>query len=166
MCALFILWRANTGEGWVPVLDSANLAFHEAGHPLFGLLADRLAVYGGTLMQLVFPTATAIHFWRRQETLSFAFCALWLAQNCMNIARYMADARAMELPLVGGLDPEDSHDWRLILTRWNVLRFDTVLAGSLRALAVMAVVALAVWLVFRWREDRAANRRENRRDFR
>ena len=25
--------------GWIPILDSANLAFHEAGHPLFGLLS-------------------------------------------------------------------------------------------------------------------------------
>jgi hypothetical protein len=41
--------------GWIPILDSANLAFHEAGHPLFGLLSARLSVYGGTLMQLLIP---------------------------------------------------------------------------------------------------------------
>jgi hypothetical protein len=32
-------------SGWVPLLDSANLALHEAGHPLVGLLSSRLEVY-------------------------------------------------------------------------------------------------------------------------
>ena len=36
--ALYCAWFANTGEGWVHVLDGANLAFHEAGHPIFGML--------------------------------------------------------------------------------------------------------------------------------
>ena len=51
----FILWmlaEATFGNRWVPILDSANLAFHEAGHPLVGILSSRLAVYGGTLFQL------------------------------------------------------------------------------------------------------------------
>lgn len=154
LCALFILWRSFTGQNWVPLLDSANLAMHEAGHPLFGMLSERLAVYGGTLMQLVFPLATTIHFLRRRETLSTAFCALWLAQNLLNIGRYMADARAMELPLVGGLDPEESHDWRIILMRWGLLQQDTLLAGVLRGGAALAIVGLVAWVALRWWRDR------------
>ena len=45
----FILWmllQASTGDHWVPILDSANLAFHEAGHPLIGMFSARLMVYG------------------------------------------------------------------------------------------------------------------------
>lgn len=156
VCAVAVLIAANTGQQWVPIIDSANLAFHEFGHPFFGLFSDRLAVYGGTLAQLAFPVATTVHFLRRRETLSTAFCALWLAQNLMNVARYMADARAMELPLVGGLDPEDSHDWRLILMRWGLLQWDTTLAAGLRFAAVASVVGLGVWLARRWRDDRAA----------
>ncbi len=156
VCAAWILYRAQTGQQWVPIIDSANLAFHEFGHPFFGLFSDRLAVYGGTLAQLAFPLATTVHFVRRRETLSTAFCALWLAQNLMNIARYMADARALELPLVGGLDPEESHDWRLIFLRWGLLRWDTTLAAGLRVMAVAGVVGLGLWLARRWRDDRAA----------
>jgi hypothetical protein len=50
-----ISWLANGEHRWVPILDTANLAFHEAGHPLFGLASSRLTVYGGTLGQLAFP---------------------------------------------------------------------------------------------------------------
>ena len=57
---LFVLWlmvRASTGDRFVPIVDHANLAFHEAGHLLVGLVSDRLSVYGGTFGQLVFPLA-------------------------------------------------------------------------------------------------------------
>jgi hypothetical protein len=137
--------------GWVPVLDSANLAFHEAGHPLFGLLHERLAVYGGTLMQLLLPGAAAFESWREGKLAAFYFCQIWLAENLLNIARYMADARAHELPLVGGLDPEYSHDWTEILTRWNLLEQETTLALLLRIFAV----ALMLWtLRAAWRTHR------------
>jgi len=40
-------------------------------------------------------------FARRRETLSFGLCGIWLGENLLNVARYMADARAQwrrELP--------------------------------------------------------------------
>ncbi len=127
--------------GWVPILDSANLAFHEAGHPLFGLLSARLAVYGGTLMQLLMPAACAWEFYRQRQLWGFYVCLIWIAENGLNIARYMADARAHELPLVGGVDPEDFHDWTEILSRWGLLNQETTLAFLVR----MGAVALMVW---------------------
>lgn len=155
-CALVVLWLGATGERWVPLLDSANLAFHEAGHPLCGVLYEPLGVYGGTLFQLAFPLATLAHFLRRGETLSTAFAGLWVAQNLLNVSRYMADARAMALPLVGGLDPLDHHDWRLILIRWGLLAWDTRLAGLLEGAAILAIVALVGWVGLRARRDRSA----------
>ena len=35
---LFTGLLLKSEPGFVPILDSANLVFHEAGHPLFGLL--------------------------------------------------------------------------------------------------------------------------------
>ncbi|MBK8064480.1 MAG: hypothetical protein IPK29_10810 [Betaproteobacteria bacterium] len=151
---LYVLWFSHTGERWVPLLDGANLAFHEAGHPLFGLLGERLAVYGGTVGQLVFPTAALVAFWQRREAVSWAVCAVWLAGNLFNIARYMADARAKLLPLVGGLDPEYSHDWDIILRRWGLLNLDTTLALALRLAGWALALAVAWWLLRRWMAGR------------
>lgn len=143
-----VLLACQAAWGWVPFLDSANLAFHEAGHPLFGMLfGDTLMVYGGTLMQLLIPAACAFEM-RRQEQFNGAyFCVIWLAENLLNVARYMADARAHELPLVGGLDPEYAHDWTHILNNWGALQLDTTLAGIVRVLAValMGAALLAAW---------------------
>ncbi|MEO8158732.1 MAG: hypothetical protein ABI648_13120 [Betaproteobacteria bacterium] len=148
-----VSYLANTGQKWVYVLDSANLVFHEAGHPLFGLLlGERITVYGGTLGQLVFPIVATISFWWRRETLSFALCAAWLCENFWNISRYMADAREQVLPLVGN----GEHDWSEIFSRWHVLQRDTGIAGFVTLLAWIGVSVAWGWLSWRWWQDREA----------
>jgi hypothetical protein len=63
----------------------------------------------------------------------------------------MGDARAMQLPLIGGLDPELYHDWREIFSRWGMLELDTAWAGLNRLIAWSGGLALCWWLVRRWR---------------
>ena len=138
-----IIWLGNTGERWVWILDSANLAFHEAGHPLFGLFSNRLMVYGGTLGQLVFPIVATISFWARREALACSLGAVWLCENLWNVARYMADARAQELPLVGG----GEHDWTEIFSRWGALNQDTAIAGVVRLIGWLGLLWACGWLV-------------------
>ena len=145
LAALLILWLANSDPHWVYLLDSANLAFHEAGHPLFSLLSDRLTVYGGTLGQLMFPLAAGISFYRQRTTTSVAFAVLWLGENLFNIAVYMADARTQILPLVGN----GEHDWTEIFSRWGVLNWDTNIAGVLRLTGWLLVIAAGLWLGYR-----------------
>lgn len=146
--AICLGFHAFSEDGWVPLLDSANLALHEAGHPLVGLFSERAAVYGGTLFQLLFPLAAAWHFRRQQNAAGFAAALVWLGENLLNIARYMADARDQLLPLVGGGD----HDWTEIFLRWGVLRGDTRIANFTRLLAVLLIAAALIWLWRRWRE--------------
>lgn len=136
---------------FVPVLDHVNLAFHEAGHFLFRLLGERMSLYGGTLMQFVFPAATTWHFLQRGQTLSAAFCAAWFCENLRYMALYMADARAQQLPLVGG----GEHDWFNIFSRWGLLESDTRIAAFFVFLcwAGIAAVWLAVWRLRRDADD-------------
>lgn len=147
--AIVTIAVAISDDGWVPILDSANLVFHEAGHPIFGLFGETLALYGGTLGQLAFPVATIITFRRQQHTLGLALAWIWLFQNFFNIARYMADARAQELPLVGGGD----HDWTNILSRWGALSSDTSLAGGLEVLAWIGLFCVWGWSLRRWQQS-------------
>jgi hypothetical protein len=137
-------------DGWFPLLDSANLAVHEAGHPLASIFSSRATVYGGTLFQLVFPLATAWHFYRNTNASGIAASLVWLGENLFNIARYMADARTRLLPLVGNGD----HDWAEIFSRWGVLHLDSRIAGVTRGIGVILVVGAIVWLYRRWQTDR------------
>ena len=146
---LFLLLMLSCESGFVFLLDHANLLFHEAGHPAVGLFSSRLEPYGGTLGQLVFPCVLAVAFWRKGQPLGFAAACIWFFENWFNIARYLADARAMELPLVGGGD----HDWNTILTRWGLLQYDTRIAAVLRLAAWLGIAATCAWVAWRaWRQ--------------
>jgi hypothetical protein len=142
---VLIAW-AMSDDGWVPLLDSANLVFHEAGHPIFGLLGSTMGLYGGTLGQLAFPVAVIVKFWRDRNHAALALGWVWLFENWLNIARYMADARARELPLVGGGD----HDWFNIFLRWDVLQHDTDIAGFVQFCAWCGIFAVWAWTGWRW----------------
>jgi hypothetical protein len=67
-----------------------------------------------------------------------------VGQNCWNIARYVADARAQELPLVGG----GEHDWAFLLATWGALARDQALARDVRLLGWL-LVGGAIWLGWR-----------------
>ncbi len=148
--AAFFALLAVSEPGFVFGLDHANLLFHEAGHPVVVLFSSRLETYGGTLGQLTFPVLLAISFWRQRQALSCAAAVIWFFENWLNIARYMADARALQLPLVGGGD----HDWNTILTRWNILEYDLQIAGALKGIAWMGMGAAIIWVSWRYWDDR------------
>lgn len=150
-----LILACHLAWGWVPILDSANLAFHEAGHPLFGLLAESMAMYGGTFMQLALPAAAAFEAAREDKPAGLYFCVIWLGENLLNVARYMADARRHELPLVGGLDPEYSHDWTEILSHWDLLEHEQGLAYAVRLLA-LGLMTWALWSAWRTAREAAA----------
>ena len=139
-----------SSAAWVPILDSANLALHEAGHPLMGIFSQRASVYGGTAFQLALPIMAAWHSQRVANSAGMAASLVWLGENLLNISRYMADARAQELPLVGG----GEHDWTEIFSRWGVLYLDTRIASMTRGIGFLLVIGTMLWLYGRWRGGR------------
>ena len=144
---ILVAWmRQANPDRWVHVLDDANLVFHEAGHPIFGLLGPVPGLYGGTLGQLVFPVAASVEFRRQRATVPVALCLVWLFENFLNISRYMADARAQILPLVGS----GEHDWTTIFVRWGVLPHDLAIAGFVSWLGWLGILGCGLWICFRF----------------
>ncbi|HME70580.1 MAG TPA: hypothetical protein VKM54_12025 [Myxococcota bacterium] len=118
-------------------LDGANLLFHEAGHVFFGLFGQTIGMLGGTLGQLVFPVAAGIQFLASGRPFDACVCGVWLGENVLNVARYMADAQAMALPLVGG----EIHDWNWLLSRIGLLSHCEGLAALTHLLGSAVIVA-------------------------
>lgn len=139
-------FQKTSQSGRLPIIDDANLVFHEAGHPIFGLLGPTLGLYGGTLGQLAIPGGIAAAFWARREVVGCAVTGFWFFENFLNISRYMADARPQALPLVGG----GEHDWTNIFTRWGVLSSDTAIAGFVAGIGWLGMIGVWGWLVGRW----------------
>jgi hypothetical protein len=108
---------------------------------IFTLFGRTMHFLGGTLGQLFFPAAATLYFFRRKAYFDAAIIAIWLAESLMYTAHYMADARAQQLPLVGG----HIHDWHWLFSRWGILAQDALIAGLVHLLA--ALLALAALFV-------------------
>jgi hypothetical protein len=121
-------------------LDSLDLAIHETGHIVFAFDGETLQLLGGTLLQLIVPAAFIVALWRNGDRHGASVPMWWLGQNCWNISVYIRDARAQELPLVGG----GEHDWALLLGDCGWLARDQELANAVRFLGLVLYV-LALW---------------------
>ena len=148
---LFLLHALTNKSGFL-IIDYVFLPIHEGGHLLFGFLGHTLMIWGGTLMQLMVPLALAIYFAYERHTTGTAFCAFFFFENFLNISVYMADARRQELPLVTVGSGEDvMHDWFVIFSSLGVLERDTVIAGIVRFLGWVGMLAVVAWLARRAR---------------
>jgi hypothetical protein len=137
------------------ILDYVNLPVHEAGHLVFSPFGPSLGIWGGTLLQLLFPVLFFVYFAFRGETSGAAFSAFWFGESLVYSSVYIGDARAMALPLVGGGD----HDWNIILTQLGLLRSDRDIAEAVRFLGWMVMVFAVYGFVKRGLKDRADNPR-------
>jgi hypothetical protein len=66
----------------------------------------------------------------------------------------MADARAMELPLVTTGDPDFvEHDFHAIFSSLGVLEYDTRIAAAVRLIGWCGMIACVAWLALRVRAN-------------
>jgi len=143
---LFLFYAFNKHGGYL-FIDSANLVVHEGGHMLFGWFGPTLGLWGGTILQWLVPLLLATYFFRERQPTAFAFCMFFFFENWLYTATYMADARAMVLPLVTTGDPDHvEHDWNTIFTSLGVLQHDTTIAAVVRLMGWCGMLASMAWL--------------------
>src|SRR5580692_1341624 len=144
--AAFLAYAFSAHGGFL-FIDSANLVIHEGGHNLFRWFGPTLCLWGGTLLQWLVPFLLAVYFFTQRETAGFVFCLFFFFENWLYTATYMADARAMVLPLVTTGDPEFAeHDFHAIFSRLGVLDYDTRIAMTVRLLGWCGMIAVVIWL--------------------
>lgn len=140
-------WIHHLGDrSFQGIAKGLNLALHEIGHAIFGWFGEFIGILGGSLFQCLCP-AIAFEVFRRQgDRFALAFCFAWLATNLFDVATYVADARAMELPLVSPFAGDEIiHDWNWLLTETGMLAYDQSLAALLRGLGHISFLIFLVW---------------------
>lgn len=133
-------------------LHVVNLPFHEAGHIFFSPFGELMTSLGGSLLQVIVPIVCAVAFARREDWFGAAVCCWWAGESLVDVAPYIADARALQMPLIGGGTGAEveGHDWEAILTRLGWLRLDHTLgmgahvAGSI---VMIAALAFGAWVL-------------------
>jgi len=145
--ALYGVARLRNPEYW-DLLDDVNLAVHEAGHVLFQPLGDPMVVLGGSLFQVLVPAIFVAYFFTRHEWFAASVITGWVGASLSNVALYIGDARAQELPLLGGENV--IHDWWYLLTEWDLLPNDLAIANWVSIASTLSfVVAVAGCIRYR-----------------
>ena len=101
------------------------------------------------------------YFLRRRDRHAATVALWWVAQNLWHISVYVADARAQELPLVGG----GEHDWAYMLGELGWMARDTAIARAVHhtgvALLVVSTVAGVLFALRAGDDEDAAEPRES-----
>lgn len=128
--ALFLLvGYAGRERAWT-LLDAGILAIHEAGHVVFSPFGEFATILGGSLFQLIVPALFVGYFWRRSDRYAACIVLFWLSASLFNLATYIGDARAGELPLITGR--RSDHDWTWLLIQLDALGHDRGIARAVR----------------------------------
>jgi hypothetical protein len=133
------------GESFIHLI---NLPFHEAGHVFFSPFGRFLHVLGGTFGQWLVPFIALCAFLVKGNPFGAAVGLWWLGESFMDIAPYMDDARAGQLPLIGGVtgsEVEDYHDWEVILSRLGWLQHDHTIARASFTIGSIFMILSLIW---------------------
>ena len=135
------------GEGFLHLI---NTPFHEAGHVIFRPFGQFITSLGGTLGQLLMPLiCLGTLLFKTRDPFGAAVCLWWFGENFLDIAPYMADARALEQPLLGGnigyKSPYGFHDWEYILTEANIIEYDIILAKTIYVFGSLIMLLSLLW---------------------
>jgi hypothetical protein len=137
-------------------LHLVNLPFHEAGHVFFAPFGEFVYILGGSLGQIIIPVVCAVAFARRDDWFAVTVCLWWAGENLVDLGPYIADARALQLPLIGGRTGAEvtGHDWEAILERLGWLHLDHALGMSAHftgSVVMVGSLALGAWLLLNGR---------------
>jgi len=141
---------------WFHTID---LIFHEAGHVIFSPFGRWMTFFGGSAFQVLLPLGLTVAFLlKNKDAFAASACLWWVGQSLKDVAPYIADARALRLPLLGGgtgADRPGSHDWANLLRPLGMLNEDTRIAaivdtiGSGLILIALAWGACMLWVYYR-----------------
>lgn len=139
------------------MFSGITLAFHEMGHLIFAFAGHFICALMGSGTQVLIPIIVIVIFLRQPDYFGVSVGGFWLSFSLFELANYVADARAMELPLVGFTD-DPEHDWHYLLGQMHMLQLDTTFGFLIRVAATLigaASLALACWLLVQMAKSRS-----------
>ena len=154
-------WRLARLPVGAAIADSflhlVNLPFHAAGHLIFAPFGRFMSVLGGSLTQMLIPVVCAgTLLLQTRDPFGAACCMWWFGENLLDLAPYIADARLLQLVLLGGRTGAEveGHDWEYILQSLGWLHLDRTLGLAAHRLGVLVMIAGLAWaglvLVAQW----------------
>lgn len=149
IATLYFLWCAYDPFTW-KLIDGVDLAIHEAGHIFFRIFGEFISVAGGSLFQVIVPLVFFGYFVYYEKYYSASFVLFWVGQSILNVFVYANDAVVMQLPLLSGLTGAEGgfHDWNYLLDSTGMLKYTSKIAGLIRFVGTLTIVAGAVGCIW------------------
>jgi len=145
---LFLRHGMNAAYLMRSFLHLVDLPFHEAGHILLAPFGHFLSVLGGSLFQVAIPLLCGgVLLFKTRDPFAASVTLWWAGQSLMDLAPYIADARALRLPLLGGRTGAEveGHDWEYLLAALGLTRHDLMLGKLSFALGALAMLGALAW---------------------
>ncbi len=139
-----------------------HIPFHEAGHVLLSPFGRFVTVLGGSLFQVAIPIVCAVVLLvKTSDPFGASVATWWAGQSLMDLAPYIADARALRLVLLGGKTGAEveGHDWEYLLGTLGWLHRDVTLGRASYTIGALMMVLALAWgaaVVLRQWRTRAA----------
>jgi hypothetical protein len=130
------------------VLHYVHLPFHEAGHVLFMPFGRFVMTLAGSFMQLAIPlVCLATLLIKARDAFGASLALFWTGHSLMDLAPYIADARALELVLLGGHTGAEAegHDWEYLLGALGLLEYDRLLGRMAHGFGVALILLALAW---------------------
>src|SRR4029079_5771516 len=114
---------------------------------LFAVFGRFVSVLGGSLLQFALPVALAVVFLRQHDRTGAAVCTWWAGENLLDVAPYIADARALQLVLLGGKTGAEGqgHEWEYLLGTLGWMRFDRTLGLWTHRVGLVMMFGAVIW---------------------
>ena len=133
------------------ILYPLTVGTHELGHFAFSWMGEFMGVLGGLIFQLGVPILAIFNFYFRGDFFALFFSFGWLSTAFFLIARYITEARAMGIPLIGPFSARNlSYDWNYFLTQTGLLPYTRPIAIFCKVFAYAAMLICLIggaWLL-------------------
>jgi hypothetical protein len=112
-----------------------NFGIHELAHLVLSFLPQIFVAAAGSISEIIFALTLLYVALKEKSYFAAAFSGLWVMFSFISAGRYMADARAQVLPLIGPGETVN-HDWHYVFSQLGWLNYDTLIGGSMRMLGI------------------------------
>ena len=147
----YVFIRHLNSYNYESILYPLSVGTHELGHFAFSWMGEFMGVSGGLVFQLGVPIVAILNFYFRGDFFALFFCFGWLSTSLFLIARYVTEARAIGMPLIGPFSERKLfYDWHYFLTRLGLLPYTGFISFSLKVLACVAMLICLIgglWLL-------------------
>lgn len=124
-----------------------DFGMHELSHIVVSFLPTIFVAAAGSIGEVSFTLLLLYVALKAKSYFAAVFTGLWAMLGFMSAGRYMADAQAQSLPLIG---PGEivQHDWHYVFSQIGWLPVDTMIGGTVQAVGIVIGISSLIFGIY------------------